>query len=214
MTSTSRVTAGLTSSAPSRLTGRLGAGAIVFMVLAAAAPLAVVGGVVPVGALLGNGSGIPSMFLIGGAVLFFFAVGLSTMSKYVPRAGAFFTYVGYGLGRPAGMAAAWLAFLTYTAAQIAVITYLGLILGNYVNDLVGLVLPWWFWALGIVMLVGALGYRHVDLSSKVLGVVMVWEIGLVLLLAAVILAKGGAGGISTESFHPDVVMSGSPALAA
>jgi amino acid transporter len=183
------------------------------MVLAAAAPLAVVGGVVPVGAMLGNGPGMPSMFLLSGALLIFFAVGLSAMSRHVPRAGAFFTYVGYGLGRPAGMAAAWLAFLTYTAAQIAVIAYLGLILGNDIADLSGLALPWWVWALGLVMLVGVLGYRHVDLSSKVLGVVMVCEIAIVLLLAVAILAYGGAHGISTVSFRPDVVLSGSPALA-
>jgi amino acid transporter len=208
-----RVTSDMTSPAPHRLSGSLGPGDIVFMVLAAAAPLAVVGGVVPVGALLGNGAGLPSMFLVGGALLFFFAVGLSTMSRYVPRAGAFFTYVGYGLGRPAGIAAAWLAFLTYTAAQIAVITYLGLTLGNYVENHVGLSLPWWFWALGLVMLVGFLGYRHVALSSKVLAIVMVCEIGLVLLLAVVILAQGGADGLNIESFRADVVMSGSPALA-
>jgi amino acid transporter len=156
---------------------------------------------------------MPSMFLIGGAVLFFFAVGLSTMGRHVPRAGAFFTYIGYGLGRPAGMAAAWLAFLTYTAAQIAVITYLGLTLGNTVRDLNGLDLPWWVWALTIVVTVGVLGYRDVEVSSKVLGLVMVCEILLVLLLAVVILAQGGAEGLSTESFRPDVVLSGSPAIA-
>jgi amino acid transporter len=213
MAPASRVTSGAASLAAHRLSGRLGPGDIVFMVLAAAAPLAVVGAVIPVGARLGDGAGMPSMFLIGGGILLFFSVGLSTMSRYVPRAGAFFTYIGYGLGRPAGVAAAWLALLTYVAAQIAVVTYLGLILGNYVGDLVGLSLPWWLWALGIAMLVGVFGYRQVALSSKVLGIVMVCEVGFVLLLAVVVIVQGGADGISAESFRPDVVVSGSPALA-
>jgi hypothetical protein len=43
--------------------------------------------------------------------------------------------------------------------------------------------------------------------------VMVCEIAIVLLLAVAILAYGGAHGISTVSFRPEVVLSGSPALA-
>ncbi|MGO7983758.1 hypothetical protein ACC691_38605, partial [Rhizobium johnstonii] len=84
------------------LTGRLGVGSIVFLVVAAAAPLTVIGGGFPVGVLIGNGVGAPSMFAVGGVILLFFAVGLSTMSKYLAKPGAFFTYVGYGLGRPLG----------------------------------------------------------------------------------------------------------------
>lgn len=146
----------------SRLSGGLGAGAIVFVVVAAAAPLAVVGGIVPLGALLGNGAGMPSTFLAGGAILLFFAVGLSTMSRYVAKPGAFFTYVGYGLGRPAGVAAAWMALLTYTASQVAVFAYLGLTLGNWVDGHGGPGLPWWLWSLAMVGLVGTLGYRYVE----------------------------------------------------
>jgi amino acid transporter len=197
----------------SRLSGGLGAGAIVFMVVAAAAPLAVVGGIVPLGALLGNGAGMPSMFLAGGAILLFFAVGLSTMSRYVARPGAFFTYVGYGLGRPAGVAAAWMALLTYTASQVAVFAYLGLTLGNWVDGHGGPGLPWWLWSFAMVALVGTLGYRHVELSSKVLGLLLVCEVGIVLVLSVVVLARGGADGITADSFTPSVVLSGSPALA-
>jgi hypothetical protein len=40
-----------------RLEGRLGAGSIVFMVVAAAAPLTVIAGSVPIGIAAGNGAG-------------------------------------------------------------------------------------------------------------------------------------------------------------
>ncbi|MGD6741792.1 APC family permease [Streptomyces sp. BH106] len=196
-----------------RLSGGLGAGAIVFMVVAAAAPLAVVGGVVPLAALLGNGAGVPGMFLISGGILLFFALGLSTMSRHVTKPGAFFTYVGYGLGRPAGMAAAWLALLTYTAAQIAVFAYSGLMLGRWVDGHGGPGLPWWLWSLALAVFVGILGHRRVELSSKVLGLLLIAEIGVVLILSVVILMGGGANGITADSFHPSVVLSGSPALA-
>src|SRR6266536_586747 len=139
--------------------------------------------------------------------------GLATMSRHVARPGAFFTYVGYGLGRPLGVAAAWLALLTYAAALLAVFAFLGLTLGGWVDAHLGPDLPWWFWTLALVVGVGVLGYRHVELSSKVLGVLLVVEVGVVLLLSIVILVKGGADGLSTTSFHPSEFMSGNPSLA-
>ncbi|MFT4081883.1 MAG: APC family permease [Nocardioides sp.] len=196
-----------------RLTGRLGVGAIVFMVVAAAAPLTVIGGGFPLAALMGNGAGAPTMFAVGGVILLFFAVGLSTMSRYVAKPGAFFTYVGYGLGRPGGLAAAWLAILTYTTVQIAVYGFLGLTLGDWMQSKTGLDLPWWVWALALIAVVGLLGYRHVELSAKVLGVLLVAEVGIVIVLSLVILAQGGADGVSADSFTPSVVTSGTPALA-
>jgi amino acid transporter len=202
-----------TSPPENRLAGGLGAGAIVFMVVAAAAPLAVVGGVLPVGAITGNGAGMPTAFLIDGIILMFFAVGLATMSRHVTRPGAFFTYVGYGLGRPLGVAAAWLALLTYAAALLAVFAFLGLSFGGWVDEHFGADLPWWCWTLALIAGVGMLGYRHVALSSKVLGVVLMVEVGAVLMLSIVILLQGGADGLSTASFHPSEFMSGNPALA-
>jgi amino acid transporter len=196
-----------------RLSGKLGAGAIVFMVVAAAAPLTVVAGTVPLAALLGNGAGAPSMFVLSGVVLLLFSVGLSAMARYVTKPGAFFTYVGYGLGRPAGLAAAWLAILTYTAVQVAVYGFLGLTLKGWLSDKVGVDLPWWLLALALISVVALLGYRHVELSAKVLGVLLIAEVGIVMVLACVILAQGGADGISVDSFRPSVVTSGTPALA-
>ncbi|GAA4165352.1 APC family permease [Gryllotalpicola daejeonensis] len=205
--------AALTDRPARKLSGRLGVGSIVFMVIAAAAPLTVVGGGFPVGALLGDGIGAPTMFLIGGVILLFFAVGLSTMSNYVPRPGAFFTYVGYGLGRPLGLAAAWLAMLTYTTVQIAVYGYVGAVLSGYVASLSGPTLPWWLYSLAVVAIVGLLGYRHIELSGKVLGVFLVCEIGVVLVLAGAVIATGGADGLSAAPFLPTNVLSGAPALA-
>lgn len=196
-----------------RLDGSLGAGAIVFMVVAAAAPLTVIGGGFPLAALLGNGAGAPAMFAIGGAILLLFSVGLATMSRFVSKPGAFFTYVGYGLGRPGGLAAAWIAILTYVSVQLCVYGFIGLALGGWVADKTGLDLPWWTWSLALVAVVGLLGYRHIELSSKVLGVLLVAEVGIVVVLAIVILFQGGDDGLSGASFTPSTVGSGSPGLA-
>ncbi|GAA4375989.1 APC family permease [Agromyces bauzanensis] len=194
------------------LTGSLGVTAIVFMVVAAASPLTVVGGAAPLGILLGNGVGFPAMYAISAVVLLLFSVGLATMAKHVPRPGAFFTFVGYGLGRPMGLATAYLALLTYTTIQVSVYGYLGYILEVTIAGLGGLDLPWYLYALAMIGAVGILGYRHIELSSKVLGVLLVGEILIVLALVAAVVFSGGAEGLSLAPFEPANVVSGAPGV--
>ena len=213
MASTANTTAA-PAEAPARLSGRLGVGSIVFMVVAAAAPLTVVGGSVPLGITIGNGAGYPAMYAIGAVVLFFFAVGFTAMTRYVPNAGAFYTYIGAGLGRLHGLGGSFLALLTYQTIQAAVYGYLGAALGGVVaDDLGGPDLPWWVWSGLSIAVVGLLGYRHIDLSSKVLGVLLVAEVGIVLVVdAGVVLAGGGDEGFSTASLTPSGIASGAPGI--
>ncbi|MGU3432591.1 APC family permease [Actinomycetes bacterium M1A6_2h] len=194
------------------LSGTLGVSSIVFMVVAAAAPLTVVGGAVPIAILLGNGAGVPMMFAVSALVLLLFAVGLSTMSRFVPKPGAFFTYVGYGLGRPLGLGTAHLALLTYTLIQAAVYGYLGGALRSSIIDLGGPSIPWWVWSLAVVFVTGYLGYRDIELSTKVLGVLLAAEVGIVVLLDIAVIVKGGDSGLSASSFTPNQFMSGSPGI--
>jgi len=194
------------------LTGSLGVTAIVFMVVAAASPLTVVGGAAPLGILLGNGVGFPAMYAISAVVLLLFSVGLATMAKHVPKPGAFFTFVGYGLGRPMGLATAYLALLTYTTIQVSVYGYMGYILEVTIAGLGGPDLPWYLYALAVIGLVGILGYRHIELSSKVLGVLLVGEILIVLALVIAVVASGGPEGLSLAPFEPANIVSGAPGV--
>jgi amino acid transporter len=211
-------TANTTTAAPPveerRLSGKLGVGSIVFMVVAAAAPLTVVGGSVPIGISIGNGAGYPAMYAIGAIILFFFAVGFVAMTRYVPNAGAFYTYIGAGLGRFHGLGGSFLALLTYQTIQAAVYGYLGAALGGVVrDDLGGPDLPWWVWTGLSIAVVGLLGFRHIDLSSKVLGVLLVAEIGIVLVVdAGVVLSGGGPEGFSTASITPSGIATGAPGI--
>lgn len=201
-----------TTTAP-RLSGTLGVGSIVFMVVAAAAPLTVVGGSVPIGITIGNGAGFPAMYAIGAVILFFFAVGFTAMTRYVPNAGAFYTYIGAGLGRAHGLGASFLALLTYQTIQAAVYGYLGAALGSEVAAIGGPDLPWWVWAAAAIGVVGVLGFRHIDLSSKVLGVLLIAEIAIVLVVdAGVVLVGGGPEGLSTAAVTPSGIASGAPGL--
>ena len=191
------------------LTGRLGTGSVVFMVIAAAAPLTVIAGNVPLSVGLGNGAGAPVGFLIAAAVLLLFAVGFVNMTPHVREAGAFFSYVTEGLGRRLGMGIAVVALIAYTAIQLGVYGFMGWAVDNTVVFYGGPTIPWPVYALVTILIVAVLGYRHIDLSAKVLGVALVLEVGVVLLLDLAIFGSGGADGINVESFTPSVVTSGS-----
>ena len=134
------------------------------------------------------------------------------MTRHVPKPGAFFTYVGFGLGRSAGLAAAWVAMLTYTTVQVAVYGYVGFILSVTVQSLGGPLLAWYLYSLIVIALVGVLGYRHIDLSSKVLGIMLIAEVGIVIALVVAVIITGGDQGLSLAPFEPQNVLSGAPGV--
>ncbi|MET8427686.1 APC family permease [Nocardia sp. NPDC004860] len=197
-----------------RLSGGLGPGAIVFMVVAAAAPLTVVAGVVPAGITLGNGAAYPAAYVACTAVLLLFAAGFTAMSRHVKDAGAFYTYIAKGLGRKVGVGSAMLALVTYATVQLAVWGYIGFAIDDLLTSHSGPHLPWWVWSLVCMAVVGWLGYRNIDLSGKVLGVLLVSEVLIVLLVNAFIVGKGGGPeGISTAAFQPSQFFNGAPGIA-
>jgi amino acid transporter len=214
MTSTQESTATGVSSEPTRkLSGKLGVGAIVLMVVAAAAPLTVVAGSMPLGVLLGNGVGFPSLFVGAAVVLLLFSVGLAAMTRKIPKPGGFFTFVGHGLGNSSGLATAYLALLTYTTIQVGVYGYFGFIVDATISSLGGPSVPWWIYSLLCVAIVGTLGYRHIELSSKVLGFLLIGEVAIVLaLVAAVALGGNTPEGLSLAPFEPTNIFSGAPGV--
>lgn len=193
---------------PQLRSGTLGTGDIAFFVISAAAPLMILAGVAPYAILVG-GIGAPSAYLIAGVVLAVFAVGFTTMSRYVSNAGAFYAYVTQGLGRPAGIASAVLALMSYNAVQIGMYGLLGISAQSTVRSLLGVDVSWPVYALAGVALVWFAGYRSIEFGAKLLAVLMVAESGILVLLAAAILLKGGAHGLDLQSYAPKQVFNGS-----
>ncbi|TPW75851.1 APC family permease [Schumannella soli] len=185
-----------------RLSGRLGTGSIVFMVIAAAAPLTVIGGNVPLAVGVGNGVGAPVGFIVAAVVLLIFSVGFVTMTPHVREAGAFFSYVTTGLGSRAGLGTAFTALVAYTAVQVGVYGYLGWAVNDLVVYFGGPEAPWWIYSFLALVVVAVLGYRHIELSARVLGVALVLEIAVVVIMDVVIFAQGGQHGLVTETFAP------------
>ncbi|MGN6146403.1 MAG: APC family permease [Mesorhizobium sp.] len=186
----------------------LGLIAVTFMVISAAAPLTGVAGAMPLAFMLGNGAGVPAIFIFVTAVMLAFAAGYVAMSRHVTNAGAFYAYAARGLGGRTAGAVAITALVAYNAMQFGLIGLFGGIAAGIFGEL-GLVLPWWLWSLAAIVLVGALGYRQVDLSAKVLVAAVLLEYIIVLIVDFAILGKGGAGGLSMNFFDANAFFSGS-----
>jgi amino acid transporter len=189
----------------------LSTGAVTFLVVSAAAPLTAVAGGVPLSMLLGNGAGIPGAFLIVTAILLIFAVGYVAMARHVNNAGAFYAFAARGLGGGSGGASALIALLSYNCMQIGVLGLLGAATSGVFASF-GLTLPWWLWSYVAIALVAVFGYRSVDLSAKVLTVLVVLEYVVVLIFDFAVIGKGGDAGLSMAPFTMTQVMSGVPAI--
>ncbi|UXA20653.1 APC family permease [Mycobacterium sp. SMC-4] len=183
------------------------------MVVAAAAPLTVIGGNMPLGMGIGNGAGAPVGFAIAALVLLVFSIGFVTMTPHVPEAGAFYSYVTVGLGERMGKGIAVVALIAYTAIQVGIYGYIGWAISDTVAHYNGPVIPWPVYSFAILAIVAVLGYRHIDLSAKVLGVALTLEIGIVVILDAVMVTNPGPAGITFTSFDPATFTQGAIGIA-
>ncbi|GAB91288.1 APC family permease [Gordonia rhizosphera] len=182
--------------------GSLGVFGVTFFVISAAAPLTAMAGGAPVAMLLGNGPGVPGAYLLTAITLLVFAVGYTAMARHHTSTGAFYSYVTRGLRQQLGGAAAYLALLSYNAMQIGLWGLFGAAVAGFFTDEFDLDVKWWIFVLIGIAIVAVLGYRQIDLSVKVLSVLVAAEFLVVIILAVVIAIKGGDFGTTSLSITP------------
>ena len=108
-------------------------------------------------------------------ILLIFAVGYTAMARHHTSTGAFYSFVSRGLRQPAGGAAAMIALLGYNAMQIGLYGLFAAAAAGFFSDNLGINLPWWVYAFVAMAIIAVLGYRQVDLSVKVLSILVSLE---------------------------------------
>ena len=195
----------VTSSAPDQRPqlghGAIGVSGLVFFVVAAASPLAVMAGIAPL-AIARGGIGTPAAYALTAVVLAVFAVGYTAMSRHISNAGAFFAYVTHGLGRELGLGAALLATYCYAALAVGLAALFAVFAHTTFADLVGVDVAWQAWFCAALALAWLLGHRSIEVSARVLGVALCLELAILLLIAGAVVVDGGASGLSAEPFAP------------
>jgi amino acid transporter len=150
--------------------------------MAAAAPLSVVVGLMPIAFAFGNGGGLPGTYLFTVAAMLLFAVGYVRIMPYVRNAGAFYAYITASVGPGCGLAAAYVAALSYISLSGSTLTILAFYMAQFVEALTGVKYHWVLWAALSLIALTVLSYHHITLAAKVLGIALSAEVALILLL--------------------------------
>ncbi|MDO5633538.1 MAG: APC family permease [Micrococcus sp.] len=181
---------------------RLGVASLVFMIIAASAPLTVVAGGVPSNLAVTGSLGVPLSFVVLGILLLLFSVGYAAMSRHVHNAGAFFAYIAKGLGKPAGVGASLVALVAYNCMQVGIAGMFGFVLSSLLDGLAGIQIAWWVCALLGWAVVGILGVNRIDLNAKVIGVIVALEFVVVIIFNVMGLSVAPEG-VTADSLLPE-----------
>lgn len=155
---------------------RLGVPSVVYFVLAGVAPLTVVAGVVTTAYAVTGLTSVPAAFIVVAVVLSVFSVGYVAMARHISNAGAFYAFITRGLGKEAGVAGALIALLAYNLLQVGLYGMFGPTVEAYVQQKANVDIKWWVYALAAWAVVTLLGLIRVDVSGRVLGVLLTVEV--------------------------------------
>ena len=202
-------TAGSKPSSVSRALARdrLGVPNVLFFVLAGVAPLTVAAGVIPTAYATTGLTGIPAAFVVIAVILGLFATGYVAMTRHITNAGAFYAFIARGLGRTTGVAAALVALLAYTFLQVGLYGAFGPNAASEGAAHLHLHAPWWAWALGAWAVITVLGLLRVDITGRVLGVLLCAEILVIAAETVSGLAHPAGGHLSFAALSPAALTS-------
>ncbi|KQR94023.1 MAG: APC family permease [Microbacterium ginsengisoli] len=184
---------------------RLGVPAVAFMIVAASAPLTVIAGGSTSAFSVTHVVGIPFGYIVLAVFLAVFAVGYAAMSRYVTDAGAFYSYIAQGLGRPAGVGSSILALISYNAMQIGVYGMFGFQVSTLIEAKTGWASPWWVWVLVCIAIVALMGVNRVDLSAKILGVLVALEFVVVIVFDVAAFFNPAEGTVTASPITPSTL---------
>jgi amino acid transporter len=181
---------------------RLGTSSLVLFAVAAAAPLTVIAGGVTTGYADTGFRGIPAAYLVMAVILLLWSIGYTTLARHVVTAGSLYAYIARGIGPRAGVCAAGVALLAYPAMHIGLAAGFGAVAAEVLHIAAGVDVPWWACAAVALAVIGVLGTRKVDLSGRVLGVLLLGEVAVVVGYDLVILTHPHAGHIDPTPLSP------------
>ncbi len=184
---------------------------VLFLTLTGAAPMTAMLLNVPVAVGNGTGFGAPAGFLVATLVLLVFCVGYAAMSRKVTAVGGFYAFISHGLGRQLGMAMGFGSAVAYSVFEPAMAGGFAYFANAKILALTGLNVPWPVLAMGMVLVIGALTYFDVKLSTLILGVALVAEVIVMLAFDIGIFGRTGGTHVSLAVLNPVAAFHGFPA---
>ncbi|KQP77891.1 hypothetical protein ASF37_04460 [Aeromicrobium sp. Leaf289] len=191
--------------------GVIGVPGMVFMVIAAAAPLTAMASNLALSVGAGAGVGTLGWIVLVGGLLAVFTAGYVALSQQVVSAGAYHAFVTYGLGTTLGAAVAYVALLAYNVATLAMVTAFGFFIDVALSQYVGLDLPWFLYAAAALGIVGLLGFVGADVSTRVTAAISLLQLVLLVVFVVAVLLDSPSR-FDAAGFTPSEVFSGNFSL--
>jgi amino acid transporter len=179
--------------------GAVTTGGMLFMAVAATAPLTALSSNVSLSVALGSGGATVGFLLGVGALMALFAVGYIVLTRYVTEAGAYAAFVEFGLGRSAGAAIAFIAVLAYNLAATGMIVATGYFAALTVEDAIPLQLPWFAWSALALAVITFLGVRGVEIAQRVTTVISLAQFAIIAVLGIAVLTQRPQGWAAAAS---------------
>jgi amino acid transporter len=170
----------------------------------------VAAGVIPTAYATTGLTGIPAAFLVVAVILAIWASGYVAMTRHIKNAGAFYAFISAGLGRVTGVAAALVALLAYSFLQVGLYGAFGPNAAAEAAAHLGVHAAWWAWALAAWAVVTVLGLARVDITGRVLGVLLCAEIAVTGAETVAGLAHPAGGHLSFATLSPGALTSAGP----
>lgn len=158
------------------------------------------------------GAATPFVFVLALAVMLVLASSIMEMARVFPGAGSFYTYVSRGIGARSGFVTGGLMFVAYgllVPAELALIgTYTEGILAGY-----GISVSWVLISAIFLVIMVTLSLKGITGSLRTAAVLFIIEVLVIVVLSAIVLAQGGADGLSLEPLSPAASPTGLSGLA-
>ncbi|HEY5832698.1 APC family permease [Streptomyces sp.] len=148
------------------------------------------------------GAAVPFVYLMALVGCLCIAYTIAQFARAVSSAGSFYAFNSRGLGSRAGFFSGWLLLIGYLTAFPQNMLAFGYSLSSVLRLHAGLNVPWWvFTGLATVLITG-IAIRGLGLSVRVDLAMIGIEVAVLLGLAVVIVARGGAEGNTAAVFTP------------
>jgi amino acid transporter len=133
---------------------------------------------------------------------------LAQFSKHMTSAGTYYTYVSHSLGGRAGFLVAWIYLLFYPVVVAQVGSFMGDTLQGTLKAEYGWTFHWWYFMVFLIAFVALTAWRGIEISTKLVIVLGIFETLVVVALAISGFADPGSGGVNLQWANPGNAPSG------
>lgn len=150
------------------------------------------------------GYGVSLVFVISVVALLLVSTAFVKFGQRVSSAGSVYTYIETGLGKHVGTVSGWALLLTYGCWTAGCSSAFGYLFSQFILEVSGVEIPWIVWTLAALVLIWAITYFDIALSTRLMLVIELVAVVLLLIgIVSIAVQVAGSTGLSAVPFQVD-----------